>query len=263
MKNNFSLFFLVEHRGQIFKISKVDASVDPPMYELSDLLDTVVPGRYYQEQLKLSPDPNQKDYWTVDKVLKTRRRKGKTEHLVKFLYYPGKLLFFGYLIEHNSLFFVCRQVQCLDSSKRCEVVEAMSNPLKSFVLSSNPKEGKVDQKINIKYANIFVGVWQISLIDFFVKFSKKDNKSVVLTVTTNLVCGENFDLKGQTVNQDVTIRCVGLPDNVMFHSFNFQPLWFTVNAPSDVLQIKIRPTAGKLEGSPFSFVCGVVLQRVA
>lgn len=80
------------HRGQIFKISKVDALVNPPMDQLSDLLDTVLPGRYYQEQLKISPNPNQKDYWTVEKILKTRKRKGKTEHLVKFLYYPGRFL---------------------------------------------------------------------------------------------------------------------------------------------------------------------------
>lgn len=139
----------------------------------------------------------------------------------------------------------------------------MSNPLKSFVLSGNFKEGHIEKKINIKYANIYVGVWQISLVDFFVKFSKKESKSLVLTVKTNLVCGEKFDAKGQTINQDVTIRCVGVPDNAMFHSFNFEPLWFSVNAPSDVLKIKIRPVVGKLEGSSPTFVCCVVLQRIA
>lgn len=89
LKNNFSFHLFLVHRGQIFKISKVDALVDPPMYQLSDLLDAVLPGRYYPDQLKLSPNPDQIDYWVVDKILKTRRRKGKTEHLVKFLYYPG------------------------------------------------------------------------------------------------------------------------------------------------------------------------------
>jgi hypothetical protein len=62
------------------------------MYQLSDLLDSVLPGLYYQEQLKLSPNPNDKDYWTVEKILKKRKRKGKVEHLVKFLYYPSKLV---------------------------------------------------------------------------------------------------------------------------------------------------------------------------
>lgn len=71
----------------------MDAFVNPPMYQLSDLLDDKIPGNYYQEQLKLSPNPTEKDYWTVEKVLRTRKQKGKVEYLVKFLYYPGKLIF--------------------------------------------------------------------------------------------------------------------------------------------------------------------------
>lgn len=139
----------------------------------------------------------------------------------------------------------------------------LSNPLKSFVVSGHFVEGKAEKKINIKYANIFSGVWQVSLTYFFVKFSKKEKKSAVLTIKTNLVSGVKFDAKGQSINQDVTIRCVGLPENVQLHSFNFEPLWFNVNAPSDVLKIKVKSVAGKLEDTSASFICSVVLQRVA
>jgi hypothetical protein len=88
----FNSFLSLQHRGQIFKITKVNALVNPPMYQLSDLLDSVLPGLYYQEQLKIGPNPNDKDYWTVEKILKTRKRKGKVENLVKFLYYPSMLV---------------------------------------------------------------------------------------------------------------------------------------------------------------------------
>lgn len=81
--------------------------VDPPLYELRDLLDDKVPGRYYKEQLHIAPNPNDKDYWQVEKVLKTRKRKGLTENLVKFLYYPGKrrfnILSWNYAITINNV----------------------------------------------------------------------------------------------------------------------------------------------------------------
>lgn len=48
-----------------------------------------VKGNFYREQLKQAEDPTNNDYWTVEKVLKTRTRNGKKEQLVKFLWYPG------------------------------------------------------------------------------------------------------------------------------------------------------------------------------
>jgi len=54
-----------------------------------DLLKDPVPGNYYQSQLKISPNPNDSDYWTIEKVLSKRTRNGKREQLVKFLFYPG------------------------------------------------------------------------------------------------------------------------------------------------------------------------------
>jgi len=70
----------------------VDNLVQPPLYKLVDLLKDPVQGSYYQSQLKISPNPNDGDYWTIEKVLKKRTRNGKREQLVKFLFYPGMLI---------------------------------------------------------------------------------------------------------------------------------------------------------------------------
>jgi len=62
--------------------------VEPPLFKLVDLLKAPVKGNYYQSMLKLAPNPENKDYWKIEKVLKTRKRNGQEEQLVKFLYYP-------------------------------------------------------------------------------------------------------------------------------------------------------------------------------
>ena len=61
-----------------------------------------VQGNYYQQQLKIAPNPNDNDYWTIEKVLKKRTRDGKKEMLVKFLFYPG---IYEKKIFNNFIFF--------------------------------------------------------------------------------------------------------------------------------------------------------------
>jgi hypothetical protein len=73
------------------------------LYQLKDLLGDVVPGFYYQEQLTVAPNPNYKnDFFEVEKILQTRRVKGKKFFLVKFLYYPAK---FNQLIPEENMKF--------------------------------------------------------------------------------------------------------------------------------------------------------------
>ena len=67
----------------------MDALREPTLFELEDLKGDSKPGVYYKEQLKLAPDPKDNDYWEVEKILKTKKVKGKTLHFCKFLYYPG------------------------------------------------------------------------------------------------------------------------------------------------------------------------------
>ena len=61
----------------------------PTLYKLVDLMKDPVQGNYYQQQLRIAPNPNDNDYWTIEKVLKKRTINGKREQLVKFLFYPG------------------------------------------------------------------------------------------------------------------------------------------------------------------------------
>ena len=70
-------------------MAKIDSFRQPTLFSLEDLLGDQKKGLYYQQQLKLAPDPKDSNYWEVEKIIKTRKIKGKTQHLVKFLYYPG------------------------------------------------------------------------------------------------------------------------------------------------------------------------------
>lgn len=68
-------------------MSAVDAFVDPVLYKLKDLAGDTVVGSFYRWELRPFVIP--KDYaYGINEVLKTRKRKGKTEHLVSFLGYP-------------------------------------------------------------------------------------------------------------------------------------------------------------------------------
>ncbi len=59
-----------------------------------------VPGYYYKEQLTLAPKPDyKKDFFAVEKILKTVIRKKKKFFLVKYLFYPSK--FNQFIPEEN------------------------------------------------------------------------------------------------------------------------------------------------------------------
>ena len=87
-------------RGQIFQISQVDASVNPPLFSLIDLMKDKVSGHFYKEQLTKAPTPDyKKDYFLVEKVLSEKKVRGKKYFFVKFLYYPSK--FNQYVLAEN------------------------------------------------------------------------------------------------------------------------------------------------------------------
>lgn len=69
----------------------MNASVKPPLFSLIDLLKDPVPGFYYREQLTQAPKPDyKKDFFAIEKVLKTVKRNKKEFVLVKYLFYPSK-----------------------------------------------------------------------------------------------------------------------------------------------------------------------------
>jgi hypothetical protein len=58
------------------------------------------PGRYYRAELVKSPPPDfNKQFFEIEKILKTVTKKGKKYHLVKFLFYPPK--FNQYIPDEN------------------------------------------------------------------------------------------------------------------------------------------------------------------
>ena len=69
------------------------------MFRLKDLLNDLIPGQFYREQLTKSPPPKEKDYFFVEKILGKMKINGKLHYLVKYLYYPDK--FNQYIPEEN------------------------------------------------------------------------------------------------------------------------------------------------------------------
>lgn len=71
---------------EIFTISKLFPS-DPPTYILKDSAGELIKGKFYEQEIQqVKPS----DIYIVERVLKTRRRRGKTEYFVKWRNYPDK-----------------------------------------------------------------------------------------------------------------------------------------------------------------------------
>ena len=71
---------------EIFTIYKI-INRSPVVYKLSDLAGEVIEGTFYKEELQKITDSG---YYPVEKILKTRKNKGKIEYFVKFQGYPEK-----------------------------------------------------------------------------------------------------------------------------------------------------------------------------
>ena len=76
--------------GQIYTVSKVDALSSPFRYFLKEY-DGTPAGWAYSAELKQAPDPHTHEYPFT--ILDSRKRNGKEEVLLKYLFYPNKLVF--------------------------------------------------------------------------------------------------------------------------------------------------------------------------
>ena len=77
---------------EVFKIISINRRLPIPMYKLSNLQNTkTLFGSFYANQLQLVTNPEQ--VYKITEIIKTRKRKGKTEHLVRW---------FGYGPEDDS-----------------------------------------------------------------------------------------------------------------------------------------------------------------
>ena len=75
--------------GEIFKVTQRSRRDRIPIYKISDYSGEPIVGTFYEPELqKVTLDENAS--FKIEKVLKTRKRKGKKEYFVKWLYYPKK-----------------------------------------------------------------------------------------------------------------------------------------------------------------------------
>lgn len=63
-------------------------SRSPPVYKLLDYDNEAIEGTFYEQELQRVIKTD--DVYEVEKVLKTRKRRGKTEYFVKWVGYPDK-----------------------------------------------------------------------------------------------------------------------------------------------------------------------------
>lgn len=71
---------------EIFSIHQI-VPRNPVVYKISDLSGEVIEGTFYEPELNRVVDSG---FYPVEKILQTRKRKGKTEYFVKFQGYPDK-----------------------------------------------------------------------------------------------------------------------------------------------------------------------------
>jgi hypothetical protein len=74
---------------EIFLVTELFPST-PVTYCLSDMDSEPIKGRFYNEELQLAKKPTENDYFQIEKVIKTRKVKGKKQYFVKWLGYPPK-----------------------------------------------------------------------------------------------------------------------------------------------------------------------------
>lgn len=75
--------------GEVFTVYKRYRRGGIPFYEIKDFNGEAIKGSFYTEELqKIVVDPDQ--LWKVEKVLKTRKRKGRTDFFVRWLHWPER-----------------------------------------------------------------------------------------------------------------------------------------------------------------------------
>ena len=73
-------------------MAAVDFLTTPPMFQLRDLMNDKVKGRYYAQNLVVAPIPKDDFFFEVEEILKTKTIKRVKYCFVKYLFYPKKVL---------------------------------------------------------------------------------------------------------------------------------------------------------------------------
>lgn len=89
IKNKFTRDFDQKWTGEVFTIRHRYRIDGIPVYQLVDYNSEKIEGVFYAQELqKIDDDPDK--LWKVEKVIRTRKRRGETEYLVKWLHWPEK-----------------------------------------------------------------------------------------------------------------------------------------------------------------------------
>lgn len=87
---------------ELFKVSKVHRRHPYFVYEVTEIDGEPIDGVFYVDELQKVQKPKEDEFWQVEKVLKTRKRKGhETEYLVKWFGYSPK--FNSWVPESNMI----------------------------------------------------------------------------------------------------------------------------------------------------------------
>lgn len=86
-KRTFEKGYLPNWTEEVFNV-KQKKKRDVPVYDLVDDHGEKVLGTFYEQELQ-KVNKGKDDVYRVEKILKKRKRGGKTEYLVKFLGYPS------------------------------------------------------------------------------------------------------------------------------------------------------------------------------
>ena len=87
LRHVFSREYDEKWTGEVFVIKDRYMRGGLPIYKLKDFHGNEIKGSFYQNELqKVTIKEDQ--LWKVEKILKTRKRNGQTQHLVRWLYWP-------------------------------------------------------------------------------------------------------------------------------------------------------------------------------
>ena len=77
-------------RNQIYRVTRVDAGKQPPIYKLADLMKEPVKGNFYADELLKTSKPKRHEYFAVEKIVGQKTVRGKEYVRVKYLHYKDK-----------------------------------------------------------------------------------------------------------------------------------------------------------------------------
>ena len=81
----------------MFQVAQVNLNTYPITYTIKDYRGDTIKGAFYAEELQVVDKSD--NIYPINKILNTRRRRGKIEYLVTFLGYPDR-----YWIPQQDLF---------------------------------------------------------------------------------------------------------------------------------------------------------------